>query len=158
MYRGIEQNITLAKYKKLFGTLSQMQLKIIQDNTSKYIVVAAGPGSGKTRVLVHKLASLLLLEDVKHEQLLMLTFSRAAAIEFKQRLFDLIGNVRHCRGDDDQNIYQFRGADSKYIVLRPLTAGVLSFLPGFCVKKRDSWQEGSKISTYSDCMTSSTRE
>ena len=44
-------------------------------------------------MLVHKLASLLLLEDVKHEQLLMLTFSRAAAIEFKQRLRELIGNA-----------------------------------------------------------------
>ena len=42
-------------------------------------LVLAGAGSGKTRVLVHKLASLLLLEDVKPEQLLMLTFSRAAA-------------------------------------------------------------------------------
>ena len=42
---------------------------------------------------MHKLASLLLLEDVKHEQLLMLTFSRAAAIEFKQRLRELIGNA-----------------------------------------------------------------
>ena len=58
-------------------------------------MVAAGPGSGKTRVLVHKLASLLLLEDVKHEQLLMLTFSRAAATEFKQRLMELIGNAAH---------------------------------------------------------------
>lgn len=57
--------------------------------------MAAGPGSGKTRVLVHKLASLLLLEDVKHEQLLMLTFSRAAATEFKQRLMQLIGNAAH---------------------------------------------------------------
>lgn len=55
----------------------------------------AGPGSGKTRVLVHKLASLLLLEDIKHEQLLMLTFSRSAATEFKQRLMALIGNAAH---------------------------------------------------------------
>ena len=46
-------------------------------------------------MVVHKLASLLLLEDVKHEQLLMLTFSRAAATEFKQRLMDLIGNAAH---------------------------------------------------------------
>lgn len=44
-------------------------------------------------MLVHKLASLLLLEDVKHEQLLMVTFSRAAVTEFKQRLFELIGNA-----------------------------------------------------------------
>lgn len=89
----IERNITPKKYRQLFDTLSERQLEIIRDDTSKYIVVSAGPGSGKTRVLVHKLASLLLLEDVKHEQLLMLTFSRAAAIEFKQRLRDLIGNA-----------------------------------------------------------------
>ena len=56
-------------------------------------MVAAGPGSGKTRVLAHKLASLILLEDAKHEQLLMLTFSRAAVTEFKKRLFSLIHNA-----------------------------------------------------------------
>ena len=91
----IDQNITPAKYHKLFGELSNRQCEIINDKQSKYIVVAAGPGSGKTRVLVHKLASLLLLEDVKHEQLLMLTFSRAAATEFKKRLIDLVGNAAH---------------------------------------------------------------
>ena len=91
----IERNVTPSKYKKLFGMLSRRQKEIIDDHESRCIVVAAGPGSGKTRVLVHKLASLLLLEDVKHEQLLMLTFSRAAATEFKQRLMELIGNVAH---------------------------------------------------------------
>ena len=91
----IDQNITPAKYNKLFGELSKRQREIIDDKQSKYIVVAAGPGSGKTRVLVHKLASLLLLEDVKHEQLLMLTFSRAAATEFKKRLIGLVDNAAH---------------------------------------------------------------
>ena len=91
----IERNVTPSKYKKLFGILSKRQKEIIDDHESRCIVVAAGPGSGKTRVLVHKLASLLLLEDVKHEQLLMLTFSRAAATEFKQRLMQLIGNAAH---------------------------------------------------------------
>lgn len=89
----IKRNLTPTKFRQLFGELSSMQLKIINDNESKYMVVAAGPGSGKTRVLVHKLASLLLMEDVKHEQLLMLTFSRAAATEFKKRLLKLIGNA-----------------------------------------------------------------
>ncbi len=89
----IKQNLTPAKFRQLFGELSPTQLKIIKDNESKHIVVAAGPGSGKTRVLVHKLASLLLMEDVKHEQLLMVTFSRAAATEFKKRLLKLIGNA-----------------------------------------------------------------
>jgi ATP-dependent DNA helicase RecQ len=91
--KEISQNITPAKFKKLFGELSPAQLKIINDNQSKYIVVAAGPGSGKTRILVHKLAALLLMEDVKQEQLLMLTFSRVAATAFKKRLMDLIGNA-----------------------------------------------------------------
>ncbi len=91
----INRNITSKKYDQLFGQLSLNQAKIINDHESQYIVVVAGPGSGKTRVLVHKLAALLLLEDVKHEQLLMLTFSRAAATEFKKRLIALIGNAAH---------------------------------------------------------------
>jgi ATP-dependent DNA helicase RecQ len=91
--KEISRNITPTKFREIFGELSPAQLKIVNDTGSKYIVVAAGPGSGKTRVLVHKLASLLLMEDVKHEQLLMLTFSRAAATEFKKRLIALIGNV-----------------------------------------------------------------
>lgn len=89
----IAKNITPKKYRQLFEELSEKQKEIIDDNNSKYIVVAAGPGSGKTKLLVHKLASILLMEDVKQEQLLMLTFSRAAATEFKKRLISLIGNA-----------------------------------------------------------------
>jgi len=93
--RGVEiqRNISPGKFKQLFGELSPTQLGIIKDNENKHIAVLAGPGSGKTKVLVHKLASLILMEDVKHEQLLMLTFSRAAATEFKKRLIKLIGNA-----------------------------------------------------------------
>src|SRR5690606_6140499 len=90
-----KRTLTPEKFMKLFGALSPTQLNIINDSSNQYIVVAAGPGSGKTRVLVHKLASLLMTEDVKHEQLLMLTFSRAAATEFKKRLIALIGNAAH---------------------------------------------------------------
>ena len=91
----ITKNITPEKYNQIFGLLSPRQKEIIDDKQSKYIVVTAGPGSGKTRVLVHKLASLLLMEDVKHEQLLMLTFSRAAATEFKKRLIELVEGAAH---------------------------------------------------------------
>ncbi len=89
----IMRNISPEKYHQIVDDLSAIQKQIINDTESKYIVVAAGPGSGKTRVLVHKLASLMMLEDAKHEQLLMLTFSRAAATEFKKRLISLIGNA-----------------------------------------------------------------
>ena len=89
----ISLNMTPKKFGQLFGELSSAQLKIIKDRDSNCIVVAAGPGSGKTKLLAHKLASLYMMEDIKHEQMLMLTFSRASATEFKLRLRRLIGNA-----------------------------------------------------------------
>ena len=91
--KEINMNITPEKYERVFGELSSAQHRIIKDQQSKVIVVAAGPGSGKTKLLTHKLASLYMMEEVKHEQMLMLTFSRAAATEFKTRLMTLIGNA-----------------------------------------------------------------
>jgi len=93
--KNLKRNISVQKYKQLFETLSPIQKEIIDNDDANCIVVAAGPGSGKTRTLVHKLAALLIMEDVKPEQLLMLTFSRAAATEFKNRLIDLIGRTAH---------------------------------------------------------------
>ncbi|MBP3196057.1 MAG: ATP-dependent helicase, partial [Butyrivibrio sp.] len=89
----ITKNMSKNTYERIFGSLSGQQKKIIEDDQSENIVVLAGPGSGKTKVLVHKLASLLLLERVKSDQLLMLTFSRSAAMEFKERLVNLVGNL-----------------------------------------------------------------
>ncbi|MGN0682562.1 MAG: RecQ family ATP-dependent DNA helicase, partial [Oscillospiraceae bacterium] len=92
----IERNITPERFDRLFRALSDRQMQIIRDDESKNIVVCAGPGSGKTMLLVHKLASLYQMEDIKHEQLLMLTFSRAAASEFRTRLMELMnGAVRY---------------------------------------------------------------
>ncbi len=93
--KAIRSSITTSKKRQLFGSLSDTQRRIIADDKSGVITVAAGPGSGKTLVLVHKLASLLLMEDVKAEGLLMLTFSRAAAVVFKRRLVELIGSAAH---------------------------------------------------------------
>ena len=89
----IDRNITADKYNEIFGKLSEEQLEVMNDSISQFIVVAAGPGSGKTRLLVHKLASLVTVEEVPAEQLLMLTFSRAAATEFKIRLRKLVPNL-----------------------------------------------------------------
>ena len=88
----ISRPITPRKFKELFEVLSPQQLSIVKD-VSKHTAVLAGPGSGKTKVLVHKLASAVLIENLKHEQILMLTFSRSAVTEFKKRLYGLIGNA-----------------------------------------------------------------
>lgn len=95
-YSEIERNITPERFERIFGGLSERQMEIIRDDESRCIVVAAGPGSGKTMLLVRKLASLYQMEDTKHEQLLMLTFSRASASEFRTRLVELMnGAVRY---------------------------------------------------------------
>ena len=51
------------------------------------------PGSRKTRILVHKLASLLLMEDVETRAIVNDNFFKTAASEFKKRLLELIGNA-----------------------------------------------------------------
>lgn len=91
----INRPISERKFQSIFGALSTRQLEIIKTRSHQHILVVAGPGSGKTRVLVHKIASLLLVEDIKPEQMLMLTFSRTAALEFRSRLTSLVGKIAH---------------------------------------------------------------
>lgn len=82
--------LTPSRLKEIIGDLDTDQAKIVNDGKSDNILVLAGPGSGKTKVLVHKIASLLLLEDIKPEQFLMLTFSKAASLEFRSRTRKLV--------------------------------------------------------------------
>ncbi|MEQ9442142.1 MAG: RecQ family ATP-dependent DNA helicase [Cyclobacteriaceae bacterium] len=91
----LKQPITEKKFEEIFGALSEEQLAVVKDKEHNRILVGAGPGSGKTRVLVHKVASLLTMEDIKTDQFLMLTFSRPAALEFKERLYQLIGSAAY---------------------------------------------------------------
>src|SRR5207247_4558058 len=51
-------------------------------------IVLAGPGSGKTRVIVERAVRLIDDEIARPEQLLTLTFSRKAASDLRQRLAD----------------------------------------------------------------------
>jgi ATP-dependent DNA helicase RecQ len=96
--------MTQYRYNKIFYELSTPQKEIIEDKNSQAIMILAGPGSGKTKVLVHKIASLILQEDIKADQFLMLTYSRTAMMEFKSRLFTLIGQLAY-----DIDIFTFHG-------------------------------------------------
>ena len=55
----INRNVSRKKFDEIFGSLTNVQSSIINDRDSRFIVVPAGPGSGKTYVLVRKLASLV---------------------------------------------------------------------------------------------------
>ncbi|MBC8753909.1 RecQ family ATP-dependent DNA helicase [Kordia sp. YSTF-M3] len=86
----ISRPVSPKRFEEILGKLDVDQIKIVNDGNSDNILVLAGPGSGKTKVLVHKIASLLLLEDIKPEQFLMLTFSKAASLEFRSRAYELV--------------------------------------------------------------------
>ena len=57
------------------------------------VLIVAGPGTGKTRTLTHRLAHLIADHHVPPEQCLALTFSRRAAAEMVERLEHLLPDV-----------------------------------------------------------------
>ena len=51
------------------------------------MLVLAGPGSGKTAVITHRTKNLITKHHVKPSEILVITFTKAAANEMKERLF-----------------------------------------------------------------------
>jgi len=58
------------------------------------LIVLAGPGTGKTRVIVHRVAHLIAERGVEPEKILISTFTIKAARELRERLAHLIGPVK----------------------------------------------------------------
>ncbi len=73
----------------LLAGLNEMQQAVVR-HTGAPLIVQAGPGTGKTRALTHRLAFLLQRRAVPPEHILAVTFTRQAAGEMAARIRELI--------------------------------------------------------------------
>lgn len=68
--------------------LNEEQKAIVEYDGDKFLSVQAGPGAGKTRVIVEKVKHMVKNQNVNPESLLIITFSTDAAEELKDRLIE----------------------------------------------------------------------
>ncbi len=69
------------------------QERVVTAPKERNLMVLAGPGSGKTRVVVHRCAYLLMVERVRPESILVICFNRSAMYELRGRLRKLVGDL-----------------------------------------------------------------
>jgi len=72
-------------------TLSPAQRSAVE-RTNQDVCVVAGPGSGKTRVLIERFAWLVEFHNVSPSRILAITFTEKAATEIKERLIQRFAN------------------------------------------------------------------
>jgi len=84
---------TAESYQKIVDSLRHpIQAQLVQAREGANRLVLAGPGSGKTKVIVHRVAYLLRVLRVPCDSIIVLTFNRSAAVEVRRRLRALVGD------------------------------------------------------------------
>lgn len=92
--KELDRQTTPESWRAIVESLAnKAQRDIVADGReSANVLVLAGPGSGKTRVLVHRIAYLVRCRRENPKGILALTYNRHAAVQIRQRLTALIGD------------------------------------------------------------------
>jgi ATP-dependent DNA helicase RecQ len=88
----VARPLSQADYDKIMGPLNESQRAIVEAENPA-ISVIAGPGSGKTRTIVHRIAYLIKVKRIQPDRILVLAYNRNAVRELRLRLQDLVGNL-----------------------------------------------------------------
>src|SRR5216684_637428 len=89
----LEHATTARSFQRIVTDLANpAQIKVITAPPSRNLLILAGPGSGKTRTVVHRCAYLLRVERVRPQSVLVCCFNRHAALELRRRLIELVGS------------------------------------------------------------------
>jgi len=88
----IQTAMTQKAYKKIIQSLeNNIQETIVATEPEKNILVLAGPGSGKTKTIVHRCAWLIKAKSVDPSSILVLCFNHQAMLELRKRIRKLAG-------------------------------------------------------------------